>query len=133
MAQLTLSQRSELQNNNRFRQRLAAAATKTAKFWVDFSVDQFSAYNVANQKRKEFARKILSNGLTTINSYAGTFLSTYNEDIADANILENDQVAFNAETNQLTDAQLTDSSASSYTFDNAAGIETGDTTKQINL
>lgn len=133
MAQLTLSQRSELQNNSRFQQRLASAATKTAKFWVDFEVDQFSEYNVANKKRKEFAKRVLAAGLPLISSYVGAFLSAYNEDIAGQDILEDDQLSFNAQTNQLADAQLTDSSASSYTFDSAAGVEPGDTTKQINL
>src|SRR5688572_13140961 len=106
MSQLTLSQRSELQNNARFLQRLTSAATKTAKFWVDEAIDQFSEYNVANQKRKIFARKILSIGLSQINYYAGAFLSAYNEDISEAGRLENDQVAFNAQTNQLADSQL---------------------------
>lgn len=133
MAQLTLSQRSELQNNARFQQRMASAATKTAKFWIDFTVDEFSEYNVAVQKRKAFAKRVLGAGVPGISSYAGAFLSAYNEDISGAGILEDDQLSFNAQTNQLSDTQLTDSSASSYTFDNGAGVETGDTTKQINL
>lgn len=133
MSQLTLSQKSDLQNNSRFQQRLASATTKIAKYWADFVIDQFSEYNVANQKRKAFAKRILSNGLPQMSSYAGTFLSAYETDITGAGILEDDQAAFNAQTNQLSDTQLGDSFASAYTFDSGAGVEPGDTTKQINL
>lgn len=133
MAQLTLSERSELQNNTRFQQRLASAVAKTAKFWNDFLIDQFSEYNIANQKRKAYARTVLKAGIGPSNTYAGSFLSSYNTDISGPGILEDDQAPFNAQTNQLSDTELTDSSASSYVFDHFAGVEVGDTTKQINL
>lgn len=133
MAQLTLSERAELQNNARFQQRLASAVTKTAKFWKDFVVDQFSEYNVANQKRKKYAAQVLAVGAQPISSYAGTFLSSYNTDISGAGILEDDGLPFNSQSNQLSDTELTDSSSASYTFDIAAGVETGDETDQIVL
>lgn len=132
MAQLTLSQRSELQNNARFQQRLGSAVVKTAKFWNDFVVDTFAEYNVANQKRKAFAKLVLKGGVGNISSYAGSFLGSYNVDIADVGIKETED-AFNVSTNQLADAQLTDSSSASYTFDYFANVEIGDETKQINL
>ena len=133
MAQLTLSERAELQNNSRFQQRLGSAVLKTAKFWLDFNVDQFSEYNVANQKRKEYARKVQSLGVQFMNNYAGSFLSAYNTDISLPGILEADQLPFNPQTNQLADAELTDSSTTSYVFDAAAGVEAGDESKQIIL
>lgn len=133
MAQLTLSQRSALQNNARFQQRLSSAVVKTAKYWNDFAIDEFSEYSIANKKRKEYARQVLRGGGIPAVSYAGGFLSAFNEDISQVGMLEDDNIVFSAESNQLSDTQLTDSSATSYAFDSAAGVEIGDTTRQINL
>lgn len=132
MAELTLTQRAELQENSRFRSRLAAAVQKTANFWNDYATDTLQKYNVAVKKRKEYARQVSSNPGLPSGGYVSYFVSKYNTDIAVTSNLESDS-PFDVNTNQLGDMQLTDSSTSTITFDYFAGVKTGDETTQILL
>lgn len=132
MAELTLTQRAELQDNNRFKSRLAAAVQKTANYWNEYVVDTFAKYNVAVKKRKEYAAKVLSNPGLPSGGYVSYFVSKYNVDIAVTSNLEAD-APYDVTTNQLGDMQLTDSSTSTITFDYFAGVKAGDEATQIIL
>lgn len=127
--ELNLTQRADLQNNQRFQQRLRVAVAKTANYWKQYSVSTFEQYNEAVRKRKEFARKILD-GSGFSSQYISDFILNYNNS---APVLENDELEFNASTNQLADSELTDSSTTALVFDRQAGVLAGDETKQIIL
>ncbi len=128
MATLTLNERAGLLNSIRFHNRLNMAAAKTAKYWIDYATDTVAKYNVAVQKKKIFARQIIKQGVTQ--EYIKQFLLKYNP--ADP-ILENEGETFDAESNQLADSVLTESSASAETFDLMAGVVAGDESKAVEL
>lgn len=132
MAELSTTQRANLLASSRFLKRMKVAASKTAKYWNDYTIDAYNKYTVANQKRKTFARVVL-NGQLPDPGYAATFLSSYNTDVSLAGKLEDDQQAFDAETNQLSDAELTESPSAPYTFDHHAQVKPGDEATQIQL
>lgn len=129
MAELNLTQRAELKNNQRFQQRLHLAATKTANYWLTFPIATIGDMNVAMQKRKVLARKILAAGGVD-SEYISTFVMEYNEP---SPVLEDPQEPFDAVTNQLADGQLTDSSTSAAVYDKIARISAGDNSKTITL
>lgn len=132
MAELTLTQRAELQDNGRFRNRLAAAVQKTANYWSEYPIDTFAKYNIGVKKRKEFARQVLNNPGLPTGGYASYFISKYNVDISVAGKLESEN-PFDANSNQLADAELTDSASTAITFDYFSGVKTGDDATQILL
>ncbi len=133
MAELTTTQRADLQDNSRFNNRLAAAVQKTANYWNNVAIDTFAKYNVANQKRKQFARNIANNPDLPNSGYAAFFLSIYNEDISLVGQLETDNIPFDANSNQLSDDRLLNSSTTTITFDYFAGVQIGDDAEQIIL
>ncbi len=133
MTELTLTQRAALQENSRFSNRLAAAVQKTANYWNQYDVDTFAKYSVGNQKRKEFAKRISMHPGLPSAGYASFFLSIYNDDIAAVGQLETDNEPFDANSNQLSDARLLDSSTTAITFDYFAGVQAGDDAEQIIL
>lgn len=120
MAQLTLSQRSQMSNSLSLQQRLVCAVKKTANYWKDLQLDTVPKFNVANRKRKEFARQVLSSSVPNTQSYAEYLISHYNETTPDLNT-----------AGELSDLVLTDSAASAATFDYFAGVNSDDDTKQI--
>src|SRR5689334_16279965 len=99
MAQLTLNERSQLSSNSRFHQRLLAALKKKANFFINAqpggsgfpditngaTAKQF--YNLSTQKKKRYAKLLLSNGGNNGNPYAIAefFVSKYNEDVESEN------------------------------------------------
>lgn len=124
--QLNLTQRSQMANAETFLQRLNTAMKGTAQYWKDFTPSQVSDYNVAVQKKKEFARKIFATGVyENIRAYAAYLLNQYRYDDSGEPDID--------ETGQLSDSVLMDSSSSVATFEYFAGVKTGDETKQIEL
>jgi hypothetical protein len=127
MAQLTLSQRSALANNNRFQRRLKSALDKTANYWAGAPYDGGGAprvlaledYTLTFQKKKRAIRLVL--GLTNIAPWASMFMAQYNED-ADPNLLEDPNLAFDENTNQISDDAILNSSVLSAVYDGIGGI-----------
>lgn len=121
MAQLTLSQKSTMANSLTFQRRLVSAVKATANYWANYTIDTFEKYSVANKKKKEFAKLILGQAsIPNPQAYAEYLLNQY----TDAN------PSLNAD-GELDDQILSDSSASSYTYDYFSGVQPGDDTKQV--
>ncbi len=121
MAELTLEQRSQMANNHNFQLRLSSALRKTANYWATFPLDTLPKYNKANKKKKEFARAVLSGSPISLVAYAEYLLSIYNE--ANPDLLPI--------TEQVSDAVLTDSSASAQAYNYFAGVQPGDDTDMV--
>lgn len=155
MAQLTLSQRTELANNFGFQQRLISAVKKKANYFKDLTyaaitnqaTGQAAAdfHNAATQKRKRFAEMILrTNGGLNATAFAEYFLTQYNEDIESENVQQGHpgpsgagnrkQVPgqpFDSAGNQLADFELTDSAASDSAYNYFAGVDSTDENEKI--
>lgn len=126
MSQLTLSQRSTMAGNGYFHQRLSSAIRKTANYWLTYTMNTVAKHNKAVQKRKLFARQIMNGSmLISMQAYAEYLLSQYNE--ANPNLIEGDGI----DAGQLSDIVLTDSSASTLTYDYFAGVSADDETRPI--
>jgi len=126
MSQLTLSQRSTMAGNGYFHQRLSSAIRKTANYWLNYAMDSVAKYNKAVQKRKLLARQIMQGMLPVgMQAYAEYLLSQYNENTPD--LIGGNGI----DAGQVSDAVLTDSSASTLTYDFFAGVETGDDTRAV--
>lgn len=107
--------------NGTFQLRVSMAIRKTANYWDQFPLDQVSKFNVANKKRKEFARQVLLGGANyNIGAYTQYLLSQYND--------ENPDVIGEPDLNagQLSDTAITDSPASASTYDFFSGVEPND-------
>lgn len=123
MAALTLTQKANMATSLSFQLRMAAAVKAKAKTIIDAIPTTFANYNIENKKRKVFARAIFSSGsIPNPQAYAEYFLSQYND--VNPTLDENLEVA---------DVHLTNHPAVTATFDYFAGVETGDTIKQIIL
>lgn len=121
MAQLTLTQRSSMATSISLQGRLVAAVKNTAEYWKNFPLDSKESYNVAVKKKKDFARQILENAsLPNIQAYAEYLLNQYQFD-GDPDL----------EKDELSDAVLSDSTASAATYEYFAGVQPGDDTKAI--
>lgn len=160
MAQLTLSERTQLANDPRFQQRLASAIKKKANFFKDQTyatitnqaTGQAAAdfHNAATQKRKRFATQVLKNSYVDqiLKQFAEFFMTQYNEDIDSenpqndgnngtpgpagaGNRKETPGDPFNAQGNQLADFELTDSAASDAAYNYFAGVDGTDATEKI--
>lgn len=113
MAQLTLSERSQMANNGYFQNRLRAALKKTANYWLNSTQDN----NTAVFKRKRFAKDIQNGAMPDMRAYAEYFLTQYNED---------PPVFDTGDASQLADSALTDSPATPVAYDFFAGVEAKD-------
>lgn len=121
MAQLTLSQKSTMANSLTLQRRLVSAVKATANYWATYSIDTFEKYNVGIQKKKTFARQILSqSSIPNPQAYAEYLLNQYTD--TNPSLDEN---------GELSDQVLSDSSASAATYDYFAGVLPGDDTKQV--
>lgn len=122
MAQLSLTQKSSMAYSSTLQARLVAAVKGTADYWKNFPLDSLSAYNVAVQKKKQFARQILSNpSIPNPQAYAEYLLNQYQFDTTpdlDGN-------------GEVSDQVLSDSTASAATYEYFAGVQPGDDTKAI--
>lgn len=122
MAQLTLTQRSEMANSLSVQRRLVAAVKGTAEYWRNYPLDSLADYNVAVKKKKEFAKQILQNAsLASVQAYAEYLLNQYQFDTTpdlDGN-------------GEVSDTVLSDSTASAATYDYFAGVLPGDDTKPV--
>ena len=122
MAQLTLSQKSEMANSLTVQRRLVAAVKGTAEYWRNYPLDSLGAYNVAVKKKKEFAKQILQNAsLANSQAYTEYLLNQYQFD-GSPDLDDNGEVS---------DTVLSDSTASAATYDYFAGVLPGDETKAV--
>lgn len=124
MAQLTYSEKAEMAAKSTFQQRVWTALKDHAKYWIEFnSADAAALYNAQIQKRKRYAKTILSQaGLFGDQKAVCEFLlNLYN---VDPPVLD--------ENGELADSELgTSSSSAALTFDAFAGIIPGDNDNPI--
>lgn len=113
MAQLTLSQRAALAEDNIFRSRLFQGLFAKA----NFHRSQSNPANLKAQKQQSYADPFVIGGANSIDIHANTrfWLANYNEDPPQLDV-----------DNQPTDAAILDTNALDVVYDTLAGVQDGD-------
>ncbi|MEO9145099.1 MAG: hypothetical protein ABI237_06030 [Ginsengibacter sp.] len=127
MQHLTLTQQSTMAGSITLQKRLVAAVKTAASYWKGFPLNTLQSYNVANQKRKLFATMVLNGSVPNIQAYAEYLLNNYQF----ATGAESGQGIDLDSNDEVSDAVLSDSTASAASYDFFAGVQPGDDSKQV--
>ncbi len=139
MTELKLDEKDKLVNNAKFQSRINGAAKEHARYQSGLAVSQFIHYNVALQKLKAFARKVVKSGIGIdfisefVTSLIGEIPDTINVGGVDHPTLEKPGEPFDVQTNQFSDVYLNNNPIIVNLFAQYAGVEPGDVDKQIIL
>jgi hypothetical protein len=123
MAQLTLSQKSQMLATPSFLERVKMAIVAKAHYWNNVLPANQGDYNLQMQKRKRYAKRIINGDIPDAFAFAGFVLQLYTTANPDLN-----------SDNQLSDEVLAGASSGTYfdpPFDYYAGTQPSDADEPI--